>query len=259
VPASWDFAPPELVTGLGLKPPIWAPALFDDGFGLLVTNGSPEDIYMARRDTRGASFSAARPLDAINTPALEGTPFVAASGLYFDSNRLGTRDLWFAPGSPGAWSAPVALSTLNSPRDEQNPWVSADEQLLIFDSDRDTGLGASDLWAVVWSDGAWAEPVNLIELNSDASDEGATLTSDGLTVFFASSREGSAGGNDIWLAERASRDDTFSVPVRVPALSSAGDEIDLALSPDARELFFTSSRDVDYQLYRAERACTTAN
>jgi WD40-like Beta Propeller Repeat len=257
VPATWDFTPPELVTGLELTPPIWGPALFADGLGLLVSNGDPEDIYLARRAAPDAPFSAARPLDAINTPqALEGTPFAAASGLYFDSNRNGDRDLWFAPGPPGAWSEPVVLSTVNSLANEQNPWVSADEQLLIFDSNR---TGNNDLWASERIAGAFGEPFNLRALNSDASDEGATLTSDGLTVFFASSRDGGAGANDVWLAERATLDDDFSVPTLVPALSSPGDEIDLALSPDGRELLFTSSRDGEYVLYRAERACTVSD
>jgi hypothetical protein len=82
------------------------------------------------------------------------------------------------------------------------------------------------------------------------------LTRDGLTIFFASNRPGGVGRSDVWVATRAGVDAAFSTPRNLTAVNTEWDELDLALSPDGRELFFTSNRDTDdYRLHRATRGC----
>jgi Tol biopolymer transport system component len=181
----------------------------------------------------------------------------SAQALYFDSRRRagGGRDLWRAPATAAGWGPAELVPNVNSSANDQNAWVSPDERLLVFNSDRGGGI---DLWASVWSGGSFGAPFALSALNSDASDEGATLTRDGLTVFFASNRPGGNGGLDMWVAVRASLDAAFSTPVNLGAINSDGDELDLALGPDGQELFFSSSRDGTYQLYRATRGCDAA-
>ena len=133
-------------------------------------------------------------------------------------------------------------------------WLSADERLIVFDSNR--GGNSSDLWTAVWDGGGFGAPFPLEELNSPDSDEGATLTRDGLTVFFASNRQGGDGGLDVWMATRETTGAPFSAPRRLGgSINTDADELDLALGPDGQELFFASNRDGSYQLYRARRGC----
>jgi hypothetical protein len=255
LPVDWAFSEPERITGLGVAGDLWGPALFENAGRLLFSAGDPEHIYVADR-VGDAEFSPASPIEGISGGLTDGTPFVTVSGqtLYFDSRRRdgGGRDLWRASLGPGGWSAPTLVPNVNSEADEQNPWVSADERLLVFNSNLG---GDPDLWAAVWSAGDFGTPFPLGELNSSASDEGATLTRDGLTVFFASNRAGGNGGLDIWVATRGRVTDAFSSPRNLAAINGGGDELDIALGPDGQDLFFASSRDGGYQLYRAARSC----
>jgi hypothetical protein len=256
--SAWIFSEPERITGLGLTGDHWGPALFPDAGRLVFSAGAPERIYLAER-TGGAAFGPAALLAGVNQGMSDGTPFVTASGqaLYFDSRRRagGERDIWRAAATASGWGPAELVPNVNSSANDQNPWVSPDERLLVFNSDRS---GDIDLWAAVWSGAGLGAPFALTALNSDASDEGATLTRDGLTVFFASSRPGGNGSLDIWMASRTSLDDDFSTAVNLGAINSARDELDLALGPDGQELFFSSARDGTYQLYRATRGCDAA-
>jgi hypothetical protein len=257
VTAAWGFSDPQPIAGLDVAGPQWGPALFDDGFGLAFGVGEPEDIFIAWRADEGTLFAPALPVTGVNTTWIDGTPFVSADGrrLYFDSNRSGSRDLFRAQGEPGAWASPVRLDELNSEWNELNPWLPADERWIIFVSDRPGGAGGQDLWTASWNGGRFSAPSNLRGVNGPSSDEGAALTSDRLAIFFASNRPGGAGGLDVWTAARAAITDDFSAPRPLAAVNSAGNELDLALSPDGRELFFSSSRDGTQRLYRATRSC----
>jgi hypothetical protein len=256
--SDWTFVSPEPLTGLDLEGDLWGPALFDEGRRLAFSAGDPEHIFLARRSD-GAVFDGPSLLGTISGGQTDGTPFVSVSGerLYFDSRRAGTngRDLFRATGALGQWTSPVPLTTVNSFADDQNPWVSADERLIVFDSNRRGG--AADLWAATGDGTDFGVPFALEELNSSASDEGATLTRDGRTVFFAFNRDGGEGGLDVWMATRASTSEAFSAPEHLGSpINGPADELDLALGPDGQGLFFTSSRDGgQYRLFRARRGC----
>lgn len=263
-PLLGPFQTPEPVTGLELDVAAWGPALADAGGTLLFAAGTPEDIFRASRSGRGALFSAAAPLAAINTPGEEGTPFASADGLalYFYAIRqggVGGRDLWVAErAAPGAeLGAPTPLPVVNTSADEQNPWLSPDGRTLLFDSTRPGGQGQQDLWiARRPARGAdFGEPENLAALNGPDYDQGPALSADGLSLFFASTRPGGQGDLDLWVASRGSLDAEFSEPENLEAVNSTGLDLDPALSADGAELFFSSSRDGAQRLYRAVRRC----
>ena len=93
-----------------------------------------------------------------------------------------------------------------------------DEQRLVFNSDRS---GDMDLWEAVWNGATLGAPVSLDALNSAGSDEGATLTRDGLTIFFASNRPGGNGNLDLWVATRPSIDSEFSAPINLGGVNGS--------------------------------------
>jgi hypothetical protein len=253
--AVWSFVNPEPLTGLGLAGDVWGPAPFDGGRYIAFSADEPENIYVAER-IDGAAYGQGVPLTGVNEAAADGTPFVTLGGatLYFDSRRPdgGDRDLFRAGGGLNAWAAPELVASVNSDADDLNPWLSPDERLLIFTSDRDQDL---DLWVAVSDGRAFGTPRSLVELNTTASEEGAVLTRDGLTIFFASNRPGSER-SDVWVATRTGVDTEFSSPRNLAGVNSDGDELDLALGADGQELFFTSNRGGgDYRLYRAGRGC----
>ena len=74
-----------------------------------------------------------------------------------------------------------------------------------------------------WSDWSLATPV--VEVNSPAPDGCPIESRDGLSLYLASTRTGTLGGNDIWAADRASKDDPFGEPKHLdaPVNSAAND------------------------------------
>jgi hypothetical protein len=52
----------------------------------------------------------------------------------------------------------------------------------------------------------------VVEVSSDVGDGCPIETADGLSLFIASNRTGTAGGNDIWAADRASLKDPWGTP-----------------------------------------------
>lgn len=260
------FQAPELVAGLGVSGDLWGPSLSADGLTLVFGAGFPENIFAATRTAQAAPFSAASALAGVNSAANEGTPFLSADGLTLYLYSMGLpeggaadRNLQRATRAAltASFGAPVPLTSLNTTADEQNPWVSTDELRIVFDSNRAGGEGSNDLWLArrVSKTGDFEAPINLDELNTTASEEGATLSDSELDIIFASSRSGGQGNLDLWLASRSSTASDFSAPVNLQVVNSSGLDLDPALSADGSELFFSSSRSGAQQLYRSARSC----
>jgi Tol biopolymer transport system component len=90
----------------------------------------------------------------------------------------------------------------------------------------------------------WSEPVNLgAEVNSSFEDLAPHLSSDGLALYFASTRTGSLGGEDLWVSRRSSPDAPWAPATNLgPALNTAANERSPALSRNRRLLFFATDR-----------------
>jgi hypothetical protein len=124
---------------------------------------------------------------------------------------------------------------------------SSDGLEMYFDSDRPGGQGQWDLWVTTrpTSDSDWGTPVNLgSAVNSGQPDYGATLSSDGLELYFSSyNRSGGYGGLDIWLAKRATISDPWSQAVNIgPKVNTTGDDGCPSIFKDGLEMYLTSNR-----------------
>jgi hypothetical protein len=74
-----------------------------------------------------------------------------------------------------------------------------------------------------WSGWSLAAPV--VEVNSAVADGCPIESRDGLSLYLASTRPGTLGGNDIWAADRSSKDEPFGEPKHLdaPVNSAAND------------------------------------
>ena len=87
-------------------------------------------------------------------------------------------------------------------------------------------------------------------VNSAYLDGEQWLTADGLTMYFASSRPGGAGGLDIWVTTHDASG-VWSQPQPLPAsVNSSSDDLQPTLSPDGQWLYFASDRDGAMSIYR---------
>jgi hypothetical protein len=112
------------------------------------------DIYMSPQLPDG-SFDQAMAITELSSPSNENRPAIRHDGLEisFQSNRAGSVgglfDLWVSTRASTleAWSAPINLgTTVNTAFQEQQPYLSSDNQMLLFSSSRPGGYGGVDLY-----------------------------------------------------------------------------------------------------------------
>ncbi len=150
----------------------------------------------------------------VNTPGWESQPSISADGktLYFVSLRkggYGGYDIWKSTFTNKGWSEPENLGpNINTPYDEQSPFIHPDDQTLYFSSNGWPGLGSKDLFlSRKGPDGKWQKPENLgYPINSSGDENGLTLTANGSYAFFSSNQLKGAGGYDIY---------TFEMPEKI--------------------------------------------
>ncbi|MBN2668051.1 MAG: PD40 domain-containing protein [Bacteroidales bacterium] len=124
--------------------------------------------------------------------------------IYFSSNReggYGGKDLYCLRKLPnGAWSLPVNLGGMvNSPEDEDGPYVSLDGQTLFFSSKGHQNMGGYDLYSTQLDEyGNWTEPKNLGYPINSVADDIFISTLDQVHFFFSSNRSGGFGFADIY-------------------------------------------------------------
>ena len=71
-------------------------------------------------------------------------------------------------------------------------------------------------------DSPFGAPVPISEINTAASEEGADLSADELTMYFSSTRTGTLGGYDIFMATRPTRTAPWGNIVAVTGVNTAG-------------------------------------
>ena len=166
------------------------------------------DMYVTRLHRR-RGFGEPRNLGCeVNSPADEFSPFPVTHGgdglvLYFSSTRpgLGTGgDLYVSRWRRGAFRAPTLVPGVNGPTDDGQPNVRRDGLELFFYSVRD---GSNDIFVSTRASvrDVWSTPVNLgPAVNSPtASETRPSLSWDGTTLYFGSTR---AGSNDVYVTTR---------------------------------------------------------
>jgi hypothetical protein len=164
------------------------------------------DIYTSKLEDTG--WTQPVPLNKnINTPLFwETSACMSADGkkLYFSSNRPGGRgelDIWVSQADDkGEWGKPINLGlTINTPLNEDSPFIHADGVTLFFSSDGHPTMGSNDIFRTEFVDGKWSKPVNLgYPINSIEYDGFFSLSSDKKTGYYSAVREDGVGNADIY-------------------------------------------------------------
>lgn len=167
------------------------------------------------------------------------------------------QDIWEMHRDGAGWSAP-ARASFDTDAVEFDPAFSPDGTRLYFHSDRPGGYGGTDLYVVDVdpATGAFSAPRNLGPRINSAGDEWApTPTRDG-KLLFASDGWGGLGAHDLF--EAVLGEESEARPRNLgPAINSAEQDFDAALSPDGNMLIFSAGRMDDeiaeVRLYRSDR------
>lgn len=146
----------------------------------------------------------------INTEAWETHATVSADGnsLYFVSNRdggYGGRDIYRCVKLPnGDWSKALSIGpVINTPFEEDSPFLSPDGATLYFASTGHNSMGGFDIFSTtLGEDGEWSEPKNLgYPLNTVDDDIFFVPTADGRRAYYSSRKEEGHGLKDIYVVE----------------------------------------------------------
>lgn len=243
------------------------PFVSRDGKMLLIASNRPGglggiDIWASARTSTGEPWGEPVNLGApVNSEANDFCPTLGRDGhtLYFVSTRqagvhgvdwCGGSDIFVTRRRDGMnFEEPQNLGCgVNSSADEFSPFPLPEREtgpVLYFSSTR-PGLGAGgDLYRSEWRDGTFGVPELVPGVNSIYDDGQPNLRRDGLELFFYSNRPdpGAQGGNDLYVATRASITDPWSPPANLgPSVNSASAETRPSLSWDGTTLYFGSPR-----------------
>jgi len=176
-----------------------------------VNNG---DVYYSEYRPDG-SWSKPVALDPpINSSFTENSFSVSPDGslAVFSSNRpgsLGGLDIYYATRDrKGNWGAARNLgATINTPYDEDGPFIDYDGKSLYFSSKGHKGMGGFDIYKSAYDSATqtWGEPINLgYPINTPDNDVFFVSTPDGERGWYSSAREDGLGFTDIyqvWLSD----------------------------------------------------------
>lgn len=180
--------------------------------GASIVWGSPDraggpggwNLWRARRVE--GRWQAAEPL-ALDTPANEFDPMFSADGhwLYFFSNRPGGQggdDLYRAPvaGNGTLGSAENLGAGVNTRGNEWAPTPSRDGRRLLFASDGQPGAKRHDLFVATWNGKAFAKPVAVRGVSTNADEFDAAWLADGDGLVFARSDDAASKPIRLYVA-----------------------------------------------------------
>jgi outer membrane protein OmpA-like peptidoglycan-associated protein len=138
----------------------------------------------------------------------------------------------------GTWTEPKVVPVA-SEYNVGTAGISPDGQkMIIF-------MGGIDdpgsLFQITKTAESWTKPTILSNtINSKSLESTASITPDGKLIYFASNRQGTLGGLDLWKIEQKA-DGTWTAPVNLgPEVNSKANEDAPFIHPDQKTLFFTS-------------------
>jgi outer membrane protein OmpA-like peptidoglycan-associated protein/tetratricopeptide (TPR) repeat protein len=164
------------------------------------------DIYFS--EFKNGKWTYPRNLGApINTDAKETQPSISFDGktLFYSSNRPGTQgklDIWKSTkNNDGSWGEPVNLGKkINTPQNEESPFIHADDQSLYFSSDGHMGMGGTDLYMTKRMPDLMYDSVRNLgyPINDSKNQRSLFINSSGNKAYFSSGREEQENGMDIY-------------------------------------------------------------
>ncbi len=131
---------------------------------------------------------------------------------------------------------------LNTTGNEGAQTITADGRHLYFTAcNRADGLGSCDIYYSRREASGWSKPVNVgPPLNTAAWESQPSISVDGQSIFFASSRPGNIGTTDIWMATRSASGNWNNPENLGPVINTRSNELSPFIHADNQTLYFAS-------------------
>ncbi|MFZ6052710.1 OmpA family protein [Halocola ammonii] len=215
------------------------------------------DLFSAKRDKKG-KWSTPVPLNStVNTKSNEGTGSFDSrmSDMYFtrcefnDDGRLPCK-IYKAQKRGNDYGVSELVPMIDREQDDSshvgNPWISPDDEYMIFVSNMPGGQGGRDLWMATYDrrEDVWTNITNLGPQINTADDERFPYIREDGTLYFASNgHDGGLGGLDIYEAEATGDREWGNVKNMGYPINTAADDYGIIFEGEEDKGLFTSSRD----------------
>ena len=155
----------------------------------------------------------------------------------------GRGDIFVAQRLNNIFCSPFNLGPLiNTTAMESQPFISADGNELFFVRYSNSKQKA-DIFCSQLIDGQWSKPKPLHNVNTDANEMSPFLSIDGTTLFFASDRDNSMGGYDLFFSRR-DRKGEWGAPSNIGfPINTEANEICFVVDDDGSRAYLSSDRD----------------
>ncbi len=168
------------------------------------------DIFVSY--LKGMKWTLPEKVQGINSNYWEGSICFTPDEkyLYFSSERpngVGGRDIYAATRMPdGSYGSIKNLgTTINTPYDEDAPFITADGKTMFFSSMGHNSIGGYDVFRSDLKGGKWGEPYNIGKpVNTTLDDKYYWVSADGERGYYSSTQKRHGGYSD-WNARHHSR------------------------------------------------------
>jgi outer membrane protein OmpA-like peptidoglycan-associated protein/tetratricopeptide (TPR) repeat protein len=193
-------------------------AVSPDGKQLFIYKDTKSgDIYSSTL-IDSAAYQWSKPVslgDNINSKYQEPSVSMTADGktLFFSSDRPGGKgglDIYYSrKTSDGKWGEAINLGdAINTPYDDDAPFIHPDGQTLYFSSRGHATMGGYDIFRCYFENDQWTTPENLgYPINTVDDDSYFVLSADNNHGYYASANEGGHGEKDIYVISMPKRED----------------------------------------------------
>jgi dipeptidyl aminopeptidase/acylaminoacyl peptidase len=252
-------------TGAGSRRSDKGPSIFAEGiistgkeFGVTFTSNET-DVYFTRSDSTShvthimhshkvnGAWSLAKPVEFSSSTWFDLDPALSPDGnsLFFVSTRLAPgkdatkkdMDIWVSRRLGTGWGEPQPITPVNSIGKEGSPTVDRHGNMYFF-SDRGNQANVNAIYVSRFVNGQYDAPAKLgREINAGPSDTSPSISPDGNTMLFYSTRQGGRGKADLYVSffkhGRWSEPENLGDRVNTPAY-----EYNPTISPDGKTLYF---------------------
>ncbi|WP_159471238.1 OmpA family protein [Dyadobacter sp. 3J3] len=209
IPGGWDV-PEEISKAINTTNNEGTCSISADGRTLVLTAcNRPDsyggcDLYISHK--QGSDWSAPQNVgENINSRNWESQPSLSADGrtLYFASDRRGGQgrsDIWYSVlKEKGLWSDPKNLGPIiNTPEDENAPFIHANGRTLFYASNGLTGMGGFDIFLSQKADTTWTPPKNIgYPINTQADQVGLFISSNGKKGYYTDDSSEKSKGRSL--------------------------------------------------------------
>ncbi len=192
----------------------------------------------------------------INSNQQDYNPYVSADGntLVFSSRRKGSMggldedaliygaDIYWTQWKDTVWSKAKNIgAAINQQYDEESVWLNlAGDEMIVYMDNMDAygDIGLAHLKGKTWQ----KPEMFSAAINTKAFETGATISSDGLMMIFASDRkDGNQGGRDLYMSVRTDVNDDWGTPKNLGStVNTKYNEDSPFLWVDGKTLYFAS-------------------